>query len=92
MSVKQREEFEGKPLEHVADLMAKGEPESRLAHWARAEFYLRQTQFQERAAQAAEATARSTAQYTRYMFWSVLVLAASVLASFVLQLLGFLGR
>jgi hypothetical protein len=55
--VDRRKNFGGKSLEEVADMMADSDPASNLVHAAHAEFLLRQTQFHERAAKAAEETA-----------------------------------
>jgi hypothetical protein len=53
---------------------------------AHAEFLLRQTEFQERVAKAAERTAEHTARYTKYMLWSVIALIASVIVEILLTL------
>ena len=87
MSTRRQEFLAGKSLSQVADTMAGSEPNSRHAHMARAEFLLRQTEYAERAAKAAEDTAKQTAQYTRYMLWSVLLLGLSVLISLVLDII-----
>lgn len=70
----------GKPLEYVADVMAGCEPGSMQDQMAKSEFYLRQTDAQ-------VTTAESTRKYTRYMFWSVVVLTLSSLANLVISLL-----
>lgn len=77
----ERRDLDGKPLEEVANFMARAGSDSHNDQTARAEFLLRQTRSMERQAAAAEQTASETAKYTRFMFWSVLVLAASSLVS-----------
>lgn len=72
-------------------MVAKGETGSRLDQRARAEFLLRQTQYQERATRAAEETAAHTRKYTKYMFWSVLLLGLSVLGKLIVQALTAWG-
>jgi Na+-driven multidrug efflux pump len=67
--------------------MAGGESGSRNDQRAKAEFMLRQTRAQIAAAQATEETARYTREYTRYMFWSVVVLALSALGNFILEII-----
>jgi hypothetical protein len=80
-----REEFfKGKPLKDVADKMAGAQPNSMNTNMARAEFLLRQTELQERATKATEDAAHYTKIYTRYMFWSVFILAISSLGSFII--------
>ncbi len=88
-----RENTSGKSLEELATWRAKGTAGSEMAHDADTEFLLRQAQFQERQAIAAEAsalasqeTARATAQYTKYMLWSVLVLAVSSFVTLVVTI------
>jgi hypothetical protein len=87
--VDRRATFEGKSLSEVADMMADSRPESDLAHAARAEFLLRQTQFHERAATAAEETSKHTRRYTLYMLWSVIILALSAFGSLLLEFWRF---
>lgn len=72
--------FGGKPHEAVADFMAQSAAPSTDDQQARAEFLLRQTQFHERQAAASEKAAAATERYTRYMFWSVVVLAIASVA------------
>jgi hypothetical protein len=79
--VVERQDFVGKPHDEVANRMARSGPGSPNDQVVRAEFMLRQTVFMERQAAAAEKTATETARYTKYMFWSVLVLAVSSLVS-----------
>lgn len=80
--VNRRKQFEGKSLEEVADMMADSGSNSELAHAARTEFLLRQTK-------AIEDTATHTARYTRYMLWSVFILALSAFGSFLLGIWRF---
>jgi hypothetical protein len=84
-----RTNFEGKSLSEVADMLADSGSESDLAHAARAEFLMRQTQFQERAATAAEETSRHTRRYTLYMLWSVIILTLSAFGSLLLEFWRF---
>jgi hypothetical protein len=86
MATEREKLFDNQPLERVADEMAGCEPSSRVDQWAKAEFLLRQTKAQIAAAQAAEETARYAQRYTRYMFWSVVFLALSVLGTFILEI------
>ena len=83
----ERNDFDGKPHEDVANFMARSSSDSQNDQLARAEFLLRQTKFMECQAVAAKQTARETARYTRYMFWSVFVLAVSSFLSLLIQLL-----
>ena len=87
MTTEREKSFNGQPLERVADTMAGCQAGSHNDQVTRAEFLLRQTKAQIDAAHAAEETARYTRKYTRYMFWSVVVLAASALGTFVLEIL-----
>lgn len=80
MPSRRESQFGGKPHDTVADFMATsgaGSPNDQQAH---AEFLLRQTQFHERQAAATEKAAAATEKYTRYMFWSVVVLAIASVA------------
>ena len=82
----------GKSLDEIADFMAdvtQGSPNDQMA---RAEFLLRQTNLQKEVAKAAKETALYTRRYTRYMFWSVVMLAVSAIASLVVNLLAFVSR
>ena len=58
----------------------------------KAEFALLQTNFQKEAAEAAKATAVYTQRYPGYMFWSVVILAVSSFAGFILSLLSYLKK
>ena len=87
MATKREEMFENESLEKIADVMAGGEPRSRNDLTARAEFMLRQARAQIAAAQATEQTAHYTRKYTRYMFWSVVILALSALGNFILKII-----
>ncbi len=82
--------FDGISLEEVARRIADADPNSHTAHHGRTEFLLRQSQWQHAAAEATERTAKSTAEYTKYMFWSVVILAGSALASFIIELIRLL--
>lgn len=76
----------GKSLEEIADFAAgitTGSPNDQMA---KTEFLLRQTFFQQQAAEAAIKTATETQRYTRYMFWSVVVLAVSSVLTFAVAL------
>ena len=68
-------------LDEVSDYMARGQAESQVDQEGRAEFLLRQTK-------AVEETALHTKRYTKYMFWSVVVLALSALGNFLIALFG----
>ena len=59
---------------------------------AKAEFALLQTNLQKEATEASKQTALYTQRYTRYMFWSVVILALSSFASFVLSLLAYVKK
>jgi len=87
--VDRRANFEGKSLDQIADMMADTGSDSELAHGARTEFLLRQTQFQECAAKSAEDTAKHTARYARYMLLSVIILALSAFGSLLLDFFRF---
>jgi hypothetical protein len=76
-----RSQFDGKPLEYVADRIADAQPGSQLAHMGQTEFLLRQTTAQIAASQATEETAVATKRYVRLMLASVIILALSSLAS-----------
>ena len=82
----------GKTPEEVADFMASVTPGSPNDQMAKSEFALIQTNYQKAAADAAVETAQHTQRYTRYMFWSVVILALSSAASFGLGLLAFLSK
>jgi hypothetical protein len=75
----ERKDFDGKAHEEVANYMATKMVNSQEDQAARAEFLLRQTNFMERQALATE-------KYTKYMFWSVVVLAASSLITLLIQI------
>ena len=77
----------GKTLDEIADFMAGVTQGSLNDQMARAEFMLRQTNFEKEAAAAAKETACHTQRYTRYMFWSVIILALSVVANLAVNLL-----
>tara|TARA_B100000315_G_scaffold211443_1_gene208224 strand:- start:3053 stop:3298 length:246 start_codon:yes stop_codon:yes gene_type:complete len=72
-------------LEEVSDHMAGGQATSDIDQAARAEFLLRQTK-------AIEETAKHTKCYTKYMFWSVVILALSALGSFLLAVLKYFSN
>lgn len=71
-------------VDEVAKRMAAGQANSQADQEARAEFMRRQTV-------AAQETAEATKRYTNYMFWSVVVLAASAFGTLLLELLRFIG-
>lgn len=80
----------GKSLEEIADFSAgitMGSPNDQMA---KTEFLLRQTLFQQQAAEAAIKTASETQRYTRYMFWSVVVLAVSSVLTFAVAIGSYL--
>jgi hypothetical protein len=87
-----RRQLAGKSPEEVAEFMAGVTQGSLNDQMAKAEFSLLQTNLQKEATEAAKETARYTQRYTRYMFWSVVILAASSLASFILALLQYLKK
>lgn len=72
--------FDGQSNEKVADIMAGCAESSKNDQMAKAEFFLRQTN-------AIMNTAEHTKRYTRYMFWSVIILATSSLAQIIVALL-----
>lgn len=84
-----RSMFAHKPLEAVANAMAGCEPGSQMDQIARAEFLFRQTDAQLGAARATEETARATSRYTRYMLWSVVVLAVSAFGTLGVSIASF---
>jgi hypothetical protein len=81
-----RGDVDGVDLPKIADAMAGAGQGSHMDQVAKAEFLLRQTQFLERQANAAEETALATKRYTKYMLWSVLVLAVSSLVTLLVTL------
>lgn len=68
MSNHREQLFKDKPLSEIADAMGNSQANSQNDQTAKAEFPLRQTD-------AIEQTAKQTALYTKYMFWSVVLLA-----------------
>jgi len=76
----------------LADFMAGVTQGSLNDQMARAEFMLRQTEFQKQASDAAKETALYTQRYTRYMLWSVVILAISVAANLVVSVLIYLKK
>ena len=81
-----REPAAGKSLEELADFQARQDAGSANDQIAKAEFALRQTEFLERQAKAAESAALATIRSTKYMLWAVVVLAAASLANLVTEL------
>ena len=81
--------LDGEPLSEVARMMASCQPGSFNDQTAKAEFFLRQTQFQEKVAKAAEETAKQTSRSVKYMLWSVIALTASVIVKVVFDLISF---
>jgi hypothetical protein len=82
-----REQLSKKTDEEVANFMAgvsQGSPNDQAA---KAEFMLRQTKLQRETTQAAIDTALYTRRYTRYMFWSVVILALSAVGSFIVSII-----
>jgi len=79
-------EHRNKTLEELSDEMVRGDETSTVDFKARAEFLLRQTEFVERQTKAVEETSKDTRRYTRYMFWSVIVLALSALANLLITI------
>ena len=80
-----------KSLDVVAEFMAGVTPGSPNDQVARAEFLLRQTEFQRDAAAAAKETAIYTQRYTRYMFWSVVILALSAAGTLLMSVLTYIA-
>lgn len=76
------EKLKDKTLEEVSEYMAGGEAISQVDHEARAEFLRRQTE-------AVIETAKHTKRYAKYMFWSVVFLALSAFATFLLALFKY---
>ena len=76
------ENLKDKTLEEVSEHMAGGQPGSPADQEARAEFLRRQTE-------AVIETAKHTKRYAKYMFWSVVFLALSAFATFLLVLFKF---
>lgn len=72
--------FAGEPNEKVADVMAGCCSSSENDQMAKAEFYLRQTD-------AIMKTTAHTQRYTRYMLWSVVVLALTSMVQILVTLL-----
>ncbi|EKD73163.1 MAG: hypothetical protein ACD_45C00426G0005 [uncultured bacterium] len=75
---KRDELFKDQPLEKVADVMAGCLTDSINDRAAQAEFCMRQTR-------AVIDTADATKKYTKYMFWSVVILAVSSVVNVLLQ-------
>ena len=84
-----RRQLAGKSPEEVADFMAGVTQGSLNDQMAKAEFALLQTNFQKQATDAAIQTANETQRYTRYMFWSVVVLAISSVLSVGVSLVTY---
>jgi hypothetical protein len=82
-----RRELANKSNDEIADFMAGVTQGSLNDQAAKAEFMLRQTNLQKEATQAAKDTALYTQRYTRYMFWSVVVLALSAVGTFVVSII-----
>lgn len=82
----------GKSLDEIAEFMAGVTQGSLNDQMARAEFMLRQTEFQKQASDSAKEAAFYTQRYTRYMFWSVVILAISVAANLVVSVLTYLKK
>lgn len=94
MIIRERVKLKEMSMEDIADIMAKAAPNSSEDQLCRAEFLLRQTKLFERSAEAGERAAKAaidmaqqTERYTRYMFYSVLLLGASIFVSFILEML-----
>lgn len=86
-----RQTLANKSLDEIADFMSGVTAGSINDQAAKAEFLLRQTQFQQQATDATIQTATETQRYTRYMFWSVVILAVSSVLSFGINLVTYLG-
>ncbi len=80
------EQLRAMTLEELETFLTGGVGGSTRATRGHAEFLRRQTQAQLDAAEAAKATAKATEQYTRYMLWSVLLLAASVVGNLIVDM------
>lgn len=72
------------PLDEVARFMGDSMAGSMNDQAGQAEFLRRQTQ-------AAQDTAAATQKYTRYMFWSVVVLTLSAAGTFGIELVRLLA-
>ena len=79
--------FGGKSIEEIADFMIeKAERLEGTVYYAgHVEFMYRQTKAQQDAACATEATAKYTKQYTRYVFWTVVIMAVSMIAKLIIE-------
>ena len=86
MDIRKQHGLGQKTLDELADWSASLQPDSKAAHAGKTEFLKRQTEFYERMATAAEKTAQDTNRYTRFMFWSVVVLAASSFVNLLLHI------
>jgi len=82
-----RAELSHLTLDQVADWISGITPDSLNEMAGRAEFMLRQTRLQEKATDAAIQTAKFTRKSAIYMLLSVLVLAASSIATLVLTII-----
>lgn len=87
MQTRREKELSDKPLETVANFMAGCGPGSENDHMAQAEFLLRQTKAQIEASEATKETAFYTKRYTRYMLWSVIILAVSAFGTLILDMI-----
>lgn len=76
--------------EDVSERMATAGTSLDTKNATKAEFLLRQTVAAKGATEAAKDTATYTKRYTKYMFWSVVILAASAFCNFIIALLQFL--
>jgi hypothetical protein len=81
----------GKSLEWLADAAANRDEDSDVGWALRSEFLYRQTEAQVRQAEAAERTAEASitsakqmVRYTRYMFWTMVFIAVSTVATVAL--------
>lgn len=71
-------EFENKRPEEIAERMGEADQGSRVDQRAQAEFLLRQTK-------AIQDTAEYNRRYAKYMFWTLIIMAMSLLVSCYFQ-------
>jgi hypothetical protein len=82
----QRQNLGKMSLDELADWMAGISMNSPNDQIVRAEFLRRQTEAAQESAEAATETADYTRNSARYMFWSVVVLAASSIATLIVTI------
>ena len=73
-------------LDNALDVMGKGKTQgTQSEQFAKAEFKRTQIDLQERTTNAAEDTAKSSMEYARFIFWTLLILVFSALATYIFQ-------